>query len=271
MISALSNGRTLFCGLMLSASCVALAGCGRIPGRPAPGPEVLRPDQVLGFPTLYKQNCAGCHGENGRNGAAISLANPVYIELAGETRLRNTIANGVPGKLMPAFAQSAGGMLTDQQVAVLAQGIVSAMGNAQRCWPVKILRLIRPLLPGNAEHGLAAYAAFCARCHGAAGEGGPADGKCRQRNDQGRLRLDRRSVVSRADQRPESAQHHSSPAGPTKPCPIGARDAAQPMTDQQVTDILAWLASKRVANPGQPYPSRLLSDGTQSSANDCRE
>ena len=29
-----------------------------------------------------------------------------------------------------------------------------------------------------------------------------------------------------------------------------------PMTDQQITDILAWLASKRVANPGQPYPTQ---------------
>jgi len=28
---------------------------------------------------------------------------------------------------------------------------------------------------------------------------------------------------------------------------------ANPMTDQQITDILAWMASKRVANPGQPY------------------
>jgi cytochrome c oxidase cbb3-type subunit 3/ubiquinol-cytochrome c reductase cytochrome c subunit len=33
-------------------------------------------------------------------------------------------------------------------------------------------------------------------------------------------------------------------------------DAAQPMTDQQITDILAWMASKRIANPGQPYPVR---------------
>ena len=38
------------------------------------------------------------------------------------------------------------------------------------------------------------------------------------------------------------------------------------MTDQQVTDIVAWLASKRVANPGQPYPNASLdqSDGMQS-------
>jgi cytochrome c oxidase cbb3-type subunit 3/ubiquinol-cytochrome c reductase cytochrome c subunit len=42
--------------------------------------------------------------------------------------------------------------------------------------------------------------------------------------------------------------------------PDWRNDAAQPMpmnpmTDQQITDILAWLASKRVANPGQPYPT----------------
>ena len=99
-------------------------GCGRIPGKPGPGPEVVRPDEVLDFPALYKQNCAACHGENGRSGAAISLANPVYIALAGENRLQGVIASGVPGKLMPAFARSAGGMLTDGQVSALAQGIV---------------------------------------------------------------------------------------------------------------------------------------------------
>jgi len=25
------------------------------------------------------------------------------------------------------------------------------------------------------------------------------------------------------------------------------------MSDQEVTDVVAWLASRRVANPGQPY------------------
>ena len=32
-------------------------------------------------------------------------------------------------------------------------------------------------------------------------------------------------------------------------------DASIPMTDQQVTDVVAWMASKRTADPGQPYAS----------------
>ena len=72
------------CMGLLSTLCLGCIGCMNAPGRPAPGPEVPRPDQVMDFATLYKQNCAGCHGENGKNGAAISLANPVYLAVAGE-------------------------------------------------------------------------------------------------------------------------------------------------------------------------------------------
>src|SRR5438270_7637284 len=94
--------------VVLLAGILALAGCSRIPGRPTHGPEVPRPEKVLDFSTLYKANCAACHGENGRDGAAISLANPVYLAVAGEENLRQIVGNGVPGKLMPPFARSAG-------------------------------------------------------------------------------------------------------------------------------------------------------------------
>jgi cytochrome c oxidase cbb3-type subunit 3/ubiquinol-cytochrome c reductase cytochrome c subunit len=236
---------------MLMAVCIAVIGCGGIHGRPGPGPEVLRPEEVLDFPTLYKQNCTACHGENGRNGAAISLANPVYIALAGETHLQNAIANGVPGKLMPAFAKGAGGMLTDAQVTGLAQGIVQEWGNPN------LLAGQNPppylaTLPGNAEHGLQAYGVFCARCHGAMGEGGPADGI--PNSTKGKLGsiVDPSYLALISDQNLRSVII----AGrPDYAMPDWRTDAAEAMTDQQVTDILAWLASKRVANPGQPYPT----------------
>src|SRR5260370_1164287 len=84
--------------LALTAAGLVLVGCSRIPGRPGPGPEVVRPDEVLDFPTLYKANCAACHGENGRNGAAISMANAVVLEVAGAGYLHRIGGDGGWGK-----------------------------------------------------------------------------------------------------------------------------------------------------------------------------
>lgn len=249
--------RTSCCALVLSVGCLTIVGCDNIPGRPGPGPEVVRPEEVLDFATLYKQNCAACHGENGREGAAIPLSNPVYIGLAGETHLQEVIARGVPGKLMPPFAKSAGGMLTDGQVTVLAQGIAKQWGN-----PGVLAGQNPPpylsTLPSNAEHGLQAYGVFCARCHGAAGEGGSADGKPNSR--QGKIGSGKiGSIVDPSYLAIISDQNLRSitiAGRPDQAMPDWRGDAEQPMTDQQVTDILAWLATKRVANPGQPYPNR---------------
>jgi cytochrome c oxidase cbb3-type subunit 3/ubiquinol-cytochrome c reductase cytochrome c subunit len=212
---------------------------------------VVRPEEVLDFLTLYKQNCAACHGENGRDGAAISLANPVYIAVAGETHLQKVIANGVPGKLMPPFARSAGGMLTDGQVTALAQGISKQWGNSS------LLAGQNPppylaTLPGSPEHGLQTYGVYCARCHGAAGEGGPADGKPGSKQGKIGSIVDPSYLALISDQNLRSI---TIAGRPDQAMPGWRSDAEHPMTDQEVTDILAWLATKRVVNPGQPYPT----------------
>jgi hypothetical protein len=80
---------------------------------------VIPPDQVEDFTILYAQNCAGCHGPGGSRGAAIPLADPVFLAIADDDAIRRTAANGVPGTPMPAFAQSAGGMLTEKDPELL--------------------------------------------------------------------------------------------------------------------------------------------------------
>src|SRR3954470_21667257 len=91
-----------------------LSGCSPIPhGQPQNNAEAVSPGEIVDFATLYSQNCAGCHGPQGRGGAAIALANPVYLAIVDQASLRKVIATGVPGTSMPAFAQSAGGMLAD--------------------------------------------------------------------------------------------------------------------------------------------------------------
>jgi mono/diheme cytochrome c family protein len=100
------NHNTRIALVLAGCMMLVLAGC-RAPGKP--GAAEPRPDQVMDFAKLYKQNCAACHGENGKRGLAVSLSNPVYIAIAGKEAIRNATAKGGPGKLMPAFAKSYGG------------------------------------------------------------------------------------------------------------------------------------------------------------------
>src|SRR6202047_252836 len=228
-----------FYALVLVAMLLALAGCSRIPGRPGPGPEVVRPNEVLDFPTLYKANCAACHGENGREGAAISLANPVYLAVAGEENLREITAKGVPGKLMPPFARSAGGMLTDQQIGVLAHGVMQQWSKQDLLAGLSIPQY-RSTLAGDGARGQQAFGIFCARCHGAAGEGSTGDAK----SNTGKIGsiVDGSYLALISDQGLRSILI----AGrPDEGMPDWRTDAAQPMTDQQITDIVRWLATKR--------------------------
>jgi mono/diheme cytochrome c family protein len=238
-----------FYALVLAATALALVGCSRIPGRPGPRPEVSRPEEVLDFPTLYKANCSACHGENGRDGAAISLANPVYLAVAGEDNVRHIAANGVPGKLMPPFARSAGGMLTDQQIGVLARGMMQQWSKQDLLAGLSIPPY-RSTLAGDGVRGQQAFGIFCAGCHGGAGEGSAGDAKSKT----GKIGsiVDGSYLALISDQGLRSIMI----AGrPDEGMPDWRTDAAQPMTDQQITDIVAWLASKRTNNPGQSYPT----------------
>ena len=102
-----------------------LAGCSVPPGQPRAGSITPAPNEVMEFHALYAANCAGCHGANGRGGAAIALADPVYLAIVDDGAMRASIASGVRGTSMPAFAQRAGGMLTEAQIDVLVDGVRS--------------------------------------------------------------------------------------------------------------------------------------------------
>jgi cytochrome c oxidase cbb3-type subunit 3/ubiquinol-cytochrome c reductase cytochrome c subunit len=236
--------------LLLSAAFAAILGCSRIPGRPGPGPDVIRPNEVLAFSTLYKDNCAACHGETGKNGAAISLANPVYLAVAGEDNIGTTIANGVSGGLMPPFDESSGGTLTDAQIDALAKGLIKQWGkpnllDGQNAPPYEAT------LTGDVERGRQAFASFCAQCHGPAGKGSLGDPK----SGAGKLGslVDPSYLALISDQNLRSI---TIAGRPDQGMPDWRSDSTQPLTDQQITDIITWLASNRTANPGQPYRTR---------------
>jgi mono/diheme cytochrome c family protein len=234
-----SPSTPLACALLLI--CTA---CGTAPGTPKPGPEVPRPDQVLDFAVLYSQNCAACHGAEGKLGVAISLANPVYLATAGVANIQRVTAAGVTGTMMPPFDIAAGGMLTARQIDILANGVVAAWGNPAALQG-QALPPYAATAPGDAAQGEKSFATFCARCHAKDSLTDPA--YLALISNQGL-----RSIIIAGQLQQGMPDWRSFLTG------AGTRA----MNDQEITDTVAWLASQRTETPGQVYRER--SDSSQS-------
>jgi cytochrome c oxidase cbb3-type subunit III len=225
---------------LTALAAIVLSGCGVQHGKPTNDSEVLAPNEVLEFGTLYAQNCAGCHGAEGRGGAALALANPVYLAIADDAAIRKVVANGVRGTQMPAFAESAGGMLTDAQIGVITKEIRSRWSK-QGILDTAIAPSYAAKSSGAAKRGEVAYKTYCESCHGPGGVGG----------HKGSAITDDSFLALVSDQGLRTIVITGRPE-------LGAPDwrgnvPGRPMPDQEVTDVVAWLASRRAQNPGQPY------------------
>jgi mono/diheme cytochrome c family protein len=225
-----------------------LAACGAAPGQPRADAIVRAPNEVVEFDALYADNCAGCHGANGRGGAAIALANPVYLAIVDDRSMRATIADGVRGTSMPAFAQRAGGMLTEKQIEAVVGGIRSRWSRSEALDGANPPSYAA-LSAGNIHRGEAVYQTFCQSCHGANGEGST-DGSAITDDSFLALTSDQglRTIVIAG--RPELGAPDW--RGYVNGVSV-ARGFSRAMSDQEVTDVVSWLASHRVPAPGRPY------------------
>jgi cytochrome c oxidase cbb3-type subunit 3 len=227
---------------------IALFGCANAPGRPRPGDLAVAPSEISDFTVLYTQNCSGCHGSEGRAGAAIALSDPVYLAIADDTVLRRATTNGIPGTSMPAFAQSAGGMLTAKQVDVIVGGIRRRWSKPDALGGADPPPYSSPL-HGDSARGSEVYAKYCSSCHGDGGRGGQKASSIVEGSFLA-LVTDQELRTMVITGRPE----------------LGAPDwrsdtPGNPMSAQDVSDVVAWLASHRPEFPGQPFPNTPKSTG----------
>jgi cytochrome c oxidase cbb3-type subunit 3 len=231
------QSRTLYWILFLTGLGL-LSGCDRLPGRPKEADRWKPPSELKNFAELFDKNCRACHSNGQTIGASIAMNNPPYLAVIPKEVMHKVVAEGVPGTAMPGFSAKAGGMLTDEQVNIVVDGIYNWTKGHEA--PKDNLPPYSAAL-GDVDRGEAAFAQDCASCHGPDGEG--VKGKAGSVVDPAYLGLvsDQylRTVVIAG--RPDLGMP-------------GFRDdvAGKPMTPEEISDVVAWLSSRRQGSaPGQ--------------------
>jgi cytochrome c oxidase cbb3-type subunit 3 len=251
---------------LVTLSLALLTGCD-VSGRPDPADRPVPANEVLAFSVLYGQNCAGCHGAHGTLGPAPPLNDPLFRAIVPEEELNNVLTKGREKTLMPAFANENGGPLTAAQIQVLVKEIkgvpykiVAKLPDGQT-----IVREISPQwgLPGrppksapgylaqaagaedtviaDKDRSVKLFARACAICHGDLGRGmRNGEETVRTINDPVFLSLIsdqalRRYVITG---RPDLNMPSFAEARPGDP-------KFRPLTDHEVSDLVALLASWR--------------------------
>ena len=194
--------------------------------------QVIPPNRIMDFSFLYARNCSGCHGPNGKGGAAIGLGDPVYLAIADDATVRRVTADGVAGTSMPAFAQRSGGMLTEDQIDVIVGGIRTRWAKSDVLQDADVPPYTTQG-SGDPKRGAEVYGTYCAPCHGADGHGGKASSIVDPAylalvSDQG---LRTTVIVGR----------------PELSAPDWRSDVpGKAMSPDEISDVVAWLAAQRL-------------------------
>jgi cytochrome c oxidase cbb3-type subunit 3/ubiquinol-cytochrome c reductase cytochrome c subunit len=265
--------------VLLTLLFFSTAGCD-LPGKPKQDDQYVAPQKEMRFSVLFQENCTACHGSNGKLGPAPPLNDGLFLALVTDKELHRVISEGRAGTLMPAFAASQGGHLTNDQVKVLVKGITekwrstepapsgappylalsptppsSKVGKEKEKFTGQSLPFAPSpqggggkgvgAAPGILEKGLQVFKRACASCHGEHGEGGRYGGKADGRpvgaiNDPNFLALISDQALRRYVITGRPDLGMPDYAGTT-----GRPKSFQALTAENVTDIVALLASWR--------------------------
>ena len=222
--------------LVISALFIQAGGCDWMPGKPTEADKPVIASTISGFQPLWTTHCSGCHGADGRWGPARR--------------------DGVPGTLMPPFADANGGSMTSAQIDDVVAGMRKHWSNPAATKDMTLPPMASEL--GKASRGATTFATYCGSCHGEDGRGGSAGSVV---NDSflalaSNQALRSAVICGRIDL---GMPNYAGYAGGHK---HSKRADLPDLNNQQISDIVAWLASHRVEFPGQPYPNTNTLDSS---------
>jgi cytochrome c551 len=131
-----------------------------------PSTAALAPSASRTGGTLYAQNCASCHGIAGNVVPSVQLKSPVFLALRSRDVVVTTVRSG-NDKGMPAWAQAAGGPLTDDEIESVVTYLFRTAGALEVAGP-------EPSAGAPVSSGPRLYSTLCAGCHGVDRSGGVA-------------------------------------------------------------------------------------------------
>ena len=126
-------------------------------------------DQVVDFATLYGQNCAGCHGADGKLGPAPPLNDPLFLAIVPDAVLLQHDRRGPAG-------DADAGLRPEARGAAHRRPGESARRRDQAALEARSVRRTRPPAylvatatgaGGDAGRGRSVFDRACASCHGA--------------------------------------------------------------------------------------------------------
>jgi cytochrome c oxidase cbb3-type subunit 3 len=156
---------------MLQSACEKRAdGNMHFVGEPDPAKKWSPPSHITDFEKLYSLNCIACHARNGTASAAIAMDNQLYLNILPPDVLKKIVTHGVEGTRMPGFGSRehhgkdytvvmGGGSLSEEgdpekgehpggQIGIVVDGILS--------WKKPLDPSFGPLPPYSAPPGNAA-------------------------------------------------------------------------------------------------------------------
>lgn len=151
---------------------IALSLAWIIPG----SAQDLDEDKLKQGAQIYSENCAVCHGADGKGRVGATLAKD-WPSIRPDLEVKTTIENGVAGSPMPPWSQANGGPLTEEEIDALVYYILGwQTGGPQLVFPTATA-IQRPAITpppgisGDPNQGAVLFDQNCVVCHGPDGQG----------------------------------------------------------------------------------------------------